>query len=194
MAQAQTAADMRTANLPGLMQRLPQEIFDVIHELVFVHPDNVVAITADYRPPAQLQIDSQSRKDFAASYYANTTFVLTPVLGVDWIHSLAVEDFNKISHLQLHKDKTMKPAPAFHHHQGHFLGDWDPTFDLLRFMEEQSVELMASGGLSFSTCQSLPQHDRWRFSIRQSGPVFHTWIVKENAWETCVVCEKVATA
>lgn len=59
------------------VQSLPQELYDQVYDLVFTAPvGQVVDINASYVPPAALQVNLSSRKQFANSYYGNTVFTL----------------------------------------------------------------------------------------------------------------------
>ncbi|KAF2162679.1 hypothetical protein M409DRAFT_26916 [Zasmidium cellare ATCC 36951] len=82
-----TNTDDLTTNLNTHIHALPAELFDTIHDLVFIHPPNTkVSITAAYKPPPQLQISHTTREAFSAAYYSTTKFVyqsidLTSSLG-----------------------------------------------------------------------------------------------------------------
>lgn len=58
-------------NLAAQVQHLPAELFDEIHHRVFTALPDTIPITHSYRPPALLQVDRASRKQYAATYYGN---------------------------------------------------------------------------------------------------------------------------
>jgi hypothetical protein len=57
------------------LQSLPQELFDEIFKLTFTHNADQIFLTKDYRPPSQLQVSHQTRKDFIRSYYGETKLI-----------------------------------------------------------------------------------------------------------------------
>ena len=60
-----------------LQTAVPQELYDEVYAQVFDAPIVVAHIDDAVLPPTLLQVDSASRKQFADSYYANTTFLFT---------------------------------------------------------------------------------------------------------------------
>lgn len=92
---------MNADQLPALMQRLPQEIFDNIYQLVFTAASEPRQIDKHYRPPVQLQVDRASRKTFARIYYGdNSTFVLDSSIQIQWACSLPAAHFDKITRIR----------------------------------------------------------------------------------------------
>ncbi|GIZ41699.1 hypothetical protein CKM354_000499500 [Cercospora kikuchii] len=64
-----------TTSLRKRLESLSQELYDIIYDLTFLAPPEVVHVDNGYRPPHVLHVDKKSRKDFASSYYRNTTFL-----------------------------------------------------------------------------------------------------------------------
>lgn len=60
------------------IQNLAQELQDLIFDCtVAIEPGQVITIYRDYRPPAQLQISSRSRKLAARQYYSTSIFLVS---------------------------------------------------------------------------------------------------------------------
>lgn len=58
-----------SANLRQYLDALPNELYDEIYKLVFTADLVSRQITKSYKPPAQLQVSRETRKEFAKSYY-----------------------------------------------------------------------------------------------------------------------------
>lgn len=97
---------MAGLSLPEQMQRMPQEIWDVIHDLVFAPPlsnpaSRSVRIDRDYKPPALLQVERAFRDAHQDAYYSTTTFVIAdPTLGRRWARTLTDEQFAKVNRIR----------------------------------------------------------------------------------------------
>lgn len=63
------------ATLHQLLQTLPQELYDRIHDLTFTPTSNAtVSIANNYTPPSPLQVSAATRQSFAQSYYTSNAF------------------------------------------------------------------------------------------------------------------------
>lgn len=95
-------ADSDADRLPTLMQTLPAELFNKIHDLTFSPPSHDIAVTLSHRPPTQLRIDRASRARFAKTYYAACKFVATDMdVVVHWLRSLSVEHLGHLQNVEL---------------------------------------------------------------------------------------------
>lgn len=90
--------DNKSHELRELLQRVPQELYDNIFELVFTADHEVVRnITRDYKPPVQLQVSRATRELFAESYYGHgSSFSLNENVK-QWAERLPLEHFDKIT-------------------------------------------------------------------------------------------------
>lgn len=73
-----TTVDIGATQLSQCLLNLPQELYDLIYQSVFiVEPLKPPKIDIDpsYKPPKLLAVDRKSRKTFANSYYGSHTFV-----------------------------------------------------------------------------------------------------------------------
>lgn len=69
-----------------LLNRLPQELIDIIWEEVFTAPVQRVHVGRGYRPPHLLLVNSSSRQQFAKSFYNNTIFIVDHDLDLEvWL-------------------------------------------------------------------------------------------------------------
>lgn len=102
---ARTTTSAAGSALPGLMQRLPQEIFDQIEKLVFAHEHHdetdwiteSAIIDESYHTPSILHVDSLTRTAQRTAYYANTIFVISDMAVLEkWLNALAPEDIKQI--------------------------------------------------------------------------------------------------
>ena len=88
------------------MERMPQELRDAIHNLVFTAPllnpaSRTARIDRDYKPPSLLQVDRASRAAHQDAYYSTTTFVIAdPNLGRRWARSLTDEQFARVRRIR----------------------------------------------------------------------------------------------
>lgn len=88
--QVLSTMDSFIVNLHGL----PQELFDCIYDEVFRAPVHRINIDHSYKLPHLLTINSDTRKQFAKSYYANTTFVFdNDVILHQWLRGVASAGF-----------------------------------------------------------------------------------------------------
>lgn len=91
--------------LPHFVQSLPQELFDMIHDLVFTAPSSDrVLLSRDYKLPLESRISSTMRKQYLDSYFRNSTFVFTEPDSAKWVECLRRSDFDKIARFEI-KDK-----------------------------------------------------------------------------------------
>lgn len=82
------------------LHSLPQELYDHIFDEVFAAPRSRIDIGQSYGPPQLLTISSATSKQFATSYYRNTTFVVdNDVILHQWIRRVAAA-----GHLDLVRD------------------------------------------------------------------------------------------
>lgn len=84
------------------MQRLPQEIYDQIEELVFSFDEHditnlsptTVIIEQGYAPPGRTQVDRHSRAITIRAFYGNTRFSVSDLQDLEqWLDSLSEEAF-----------------------------------------------------------------------------------------------------
>ena len=77
-------------DLDTLLHNLPQELYDYIFDDVFTATASRVDIGHAYRPPHFLRVSSATRKQFAQSYYHQTTFVVdNDVILHQWLRGVA---------------------------------------------------------------------------------------------------------
>lgn len=98
---------MPTDTLVKFVQGLPAELFNNILEYTLeLDTPKAVVIDEFYRPPNQLQINSGSRSETAAKFYANTIFVVTEEtrdIFEKWLKSLAAAHFEQIARVHTFK-------------------------------------------------------------------------------------------
>jgi hypothetical protein len=81
-------------SLTKKLNSLPQELYDSIFDTVFTAGPRRINIEHSYQPPSLLSINSATRKQFATSYYANTTFVFdNDVILHQWLHGVATTGY-----------------------------------------------------------------------------------------------------
>ncbi|USW57305.1 hypothetical protein Slin15195_G106240 [Septoria linicola] len=87
------AAPQSERCLRELLDTLPAELYQRIYDMTFTAESTTVyPAHKDHRFPAMLQVDSISRKQFAQSYYTNTTFEFIEALDLAyWLDSLTCE-------------------------------------------------------------------------------------------------------
>ena len=87
-------------DLTEKLHSLPQELYDCIFDAVFTATTHRIDIGHSYRPPYLLSISSATRKQFAKTYYANTTFVVdNDVILHQWLRGISAA-----GHLDLIED------------------------------------------------------------------------------------------
>lgn len=105
-AAARAAKRLRNTSIPtdvlaAFVQNMPAELFNNILEYT-LELDTPKALVIDeiYRPPKQLQINSEGRQEIAAKYYSNTIFVHTEEtrdIFEKWLKSLPASHFEQIA-------------------------------------------------------------------------------------------------
>lgn len=81
------------------VQRLPQELQDIIESWTFTLPNSrTVMIDSGYTPPSILRVDRATRSKLAAEYYDtnNTRFRELGGLAFKWLDSLSIEHKSRI--------------------------------------------------------------------------------------------------
>ncbi|KAK3677964.1 hypothetical protein LTR78_002059 [Recurvomyces mirabilis] len=92
------------------MQTLPQELWTLVYDLVFTAEPRQWAIWPESRTPARTQIDSRSRKQFAAHYYGHgAKFVfdgLSAAQMARWLRSRHPQHLALLKHITFRMDTT----------------------------------------------------------------------------------------
>jgi hypothetical protein len=86
------------------VQALPAELFNNIHDLVFVAiaSNRVISIDDEYHPPVVLQVDTVFRDQCSKLYYHNSEFVASnPLVMVKWVLSLSRRHRRMIGSMKL---------------------------------------------------------------------------------------------
>lgn len=96
-----SALDLTVEQIRNGIESLPQELYNEVFTMTFVH-DDVVVLDAIRKSPVQLQINQQTRQKFIQSYYGVATWLVegfgnqrieyyqaTCKLVCDWLFSLS---------------------------------------------------------------------------------------------------------
>ena len=85
---------------------LPRELFDLIYNLTFSNDTEVQTVGEDYKPPSPLFVDTDSREQFARSYYDGTFYIAHENHGdvaANWLKSLPKSHVDMITRIVVHK-------------------------------------------------------------------------------------------
>ena len=150
---ATNSVELESETIKARIQALPQELQDTIFELVVALPssdDNIVHITATYKPPLALQINQKLRADSATTYYSQSTFQVShreklhvckkhhiertswDILCFYWLEPLNRTHRNLIKAITLEVNVPVKTEDSRYHRHfaGHMARQGRPTYTI----------------------------------------------------------------
>jgi hypothetical protein len=118
----QTMAGVSSLVLRKHLERLPQELYDIIHDMTFTTARGAAQVELDpcgrrpisSPPPALnlMQVSSATRRHFCLSYYNNIIFnVRDIVVCSEWIKSMPKSHRKLLKHVRCFELVPLSPAP-----------------------------------------------------------------------------------
>lgn len=165
------------ATLAEAVQALPAELYDEIYRLMFTAPfDLIVNIDSMYKPPVELHVNSNSRKQFVKSYYGgNTIFYLPKDLVPKWSRSLTRHHAHVLKEVRvvgssyqsnLGGQRTRFVVSKWLY-QSYYRSGW--------FYHERGTYKQ---GLKFKVGFGPPDDHRWISCVE---PGFNAWILRDES-------------